>query len=131
MDITQNNIQAVRNQIQHKLNYNRPYYASLNNTQVVLNDMDNFPYNRFFRGVYHESNPIIFEREAGWRRRKDNCYRDIVVSQPCPTNYCWQYPCSTVFPCNGNSKMRKQVGTGNPITEQPLEQNATDYPVQP
>lgn len=35
--------------------------------KTTLTDMDHFPYRRFFRGVYYESEPVIFGREAGYR----------------------------------------------------------------
>jgi hypothetical protein len=35
--------------------------------KTTLTDMDHFPYRRFFRGVYYESEPVIFGRDAGYR----------------------------------------------------------------
>jgi hypothetical protein len=98
--VTQNNINAVRDGIAHKLNYNVPFYGSIQDTSNVITDQDHFPYNRYFRGVYNESKPIVFEREAGWRPRNDACYKQIVAPTYYRPKYCWEGPCSTIYPCD-------------------------------
>jgi len=100
-DTTDLNVDAVRAQIAQKLNYNVPYYATNIVTGSVLTDMDQFPYHRFFRGVYHDSQPIVIDREAGWRPIQSQCYKQINTPRICKPNYCWEYACSTVFPCAG------------------------------
>ena len=101
MNYTQSNVDAVRSQIGSKLNYNVPYYATMPSAGSVLTDMDQFPYKRFFRGVYYEDTPTVFEREAGWRPRKDECYVELVVPDIKRAHYCWEYPCTTCKPCVG------------------------------
>lgn len=103
-DLTTNNVNSVRYQIGLKLNYNVPYYATRDATASALTDMDHFPYKRYFRGVYYENNPIVMEREAGFRPRRDSCYTRLSIPEPNPPNYCWEYPCSTVKPCKPKSK---------------------------
>jgi len=100
MDISNQNVDAVRRQIQYKLNYNSPYYATPCAMKQVMTDYDNFPYQRFYRGVYNRTAPTVIEREAGWRVWNNPCYRELVTPDVKPTAYCWQYPCSTVFPCD-------------------------------
>ena len=102
-DLTANNINSIRYQIGLKLNYNVPYYATREAAGSVITDMDNFPYRRFFRGVYDESNPVVMEREAGYRPRRDSCYTKLSIPNPTKPNYCWEYPCSTVRPCKGKA----------------------------
>lgn len=48
---------------------NSDYLHFPQNCQIksALTDMDHFPYRRFFRGVYNESEPVIFGRQAGYR----------------------------------------------------------------
>lgn len=100
LQITKQNIDIVRNQIQYKLNYNSPYYATPCAIKQVVNDYDNFPYQRFYRGVYNRHEPTVMERETGWRVWNNPCYREQVTPNIKSNPYCWQYPCSTVFPCD-------------------------------
>ena len=62
--------------------------------------MDHFPYSRFFRGVYYSSDPVVFERESGWRAERDSCYGPANCQRQDPyPNHCFQSACSTVYPC--------------------------------
>ena len=96
------NVQNVRMQINRK-NLSVPYHATVKEASGVLTDYDTFPYPRWFRGVYHSPQPIVAEREAGWRPRHDNCYR---IQEPCSIqeplqypNHCFESACSTLYPC--------------------------------
>lgn len=102
--INYNNIQKVRSLIEEK-NKSIPFYATENDIQDVITDMDHFVYTRFFRGQFKSDKPIVMEREAGFRLRHDNCYR--LVESPCKIKepypiHCYEVPCSTVFPCYPN-----------------------------
>jgi hypothetical protein len=98
-EITNRNIESVRNNINKKIGSN-PYIASNASILPVINDMDHHPYSRFFRGVYYYENPVIFEREAAWRPSQDNCYDvNIPIIQEEPLEHCFQNACSTVLPC--------------------------------
>ena len=101
-DINQHNVDNVRRQIQLKKG-SKPYHATMTQAVQVLTDYDTFPYPRYFRGVPDSNAPIVAEREAGWRQRRDSCYQvkePIGLPQypPYPNN-CFQTACSTVFPC--------------------------------
>jgi hypothetical protein len=100
MNNTQKNIDAIREQIRYKNNYNLPYYPTRYHAESVLTDQDHFPYKRYFRGVYNESRPVIIEREAGFMPLHNDCYRDMSEPTIVQQKYCWQYPCSTVYPCS-------------------------------
>lgn len=107
---TDTSIALVRDQIAQKI-CSKPFYSNLSAPQYLYNtitDMDHFPYTRYFRGVYHNDQPRVAEREAGWRPTVDCCYKKAV---PCfgeitsrdyakgyPRN-CFEAPCSTVYPC--------------------------------
>jgi hypothetical protein len=92
------NINSVREQIKLKKDDN-PYFSTMNDAESVITDMDHFPYTRFFRGVYHSSDPVVFEREAGWRPPRDECYRGCYYYNPEYPDHCFETACSTVFPC--------------------------------
>lgn len=110
MDLNQNNRGIIQFQINQKMQYDIPFYATQEFAQSTLTDMDEFPYKRFYRGVYNSSTPIVFEREAGWRPLHNNCYKQIGNPKNCEHPYCWQYPCSTVYPCHVGQEMMKQQG---------------------
>jgi len=99
--INEQNVQNVRAQIARKKDYN-PYLATVDQSSEVLTDYDTFPYPRWYRGVPTSSQPIVAEREAGWRPRHDSCYKvlepTIPGRNPYP-NHCFAAACSTVFPC--------------------------------
>lgn len=104
------NEQNILNQIQYKLNYNRPFYAYPTAVEYTLIDQDHFPYKRYFRGIYHESKPVIMEREAGYAPQRNACYVALTQSNAKKAEFCWEFPCSTTFPCicNKCSKNRNK-----------------------
>lgn len=89
----------VRSQIRNKMQYARPYYATNRTVGHVITDFDDFPYNRWYRGVYEKDRPVIIEREAGYRFVENDCYitrQNTKVEYP---RHCFEAPCSTVYPC--------------------------------
>jgi len=93
------NVASVRNQIYMKTRC-LPHFGTINGAESVVTDMDHFPYTRFYRGVYNSSQPVVFEREAGWRPQRDACYSVNECNQKSPyPNHCWESACSTVYPC--------------------------------
>jgi len=93
------NIASVRKQIYEKTG-SIPYYGTINTAESVINDMDHFPYTRFFRGLYKSTDPVVFEREAGLRPINNTYYRvnNYINESPYP-NHCFETACSTVYPC--------------------------------
>ena len=73
------NCELVHDMIEEKKR-NLPFTVSNNIVSYIQTDMDNYPYNRFYRGVPYFYNPVIFEREAGFREVHNECYRPL----PCP-----------------------------------------------
>ena len=57
--------------------------------------------------MYYEDHPIVLEREAGFRPRDDQCYKEISIPNPQPPNYCWEYPCSTIRPCKAKENEKE------------------------
>jgi hypothetical protein len=98
--INSNNRSFIKAQIDKKLNYNTAYFGRTNTVQNVVTDMDNFPYNRFYRGRYDSDLPIVFDREAGWRPLNNSCYRPVYsYVQPNYPDHCFQASCDIVYPC--------------------------------
>ena len=94
-----NNVASVRHQINQKMK-SKPFYGTITDSDSVITDMDHFPYTRFFRGVYHSPNPIVFEREAGWRPLRNSSYKAAACHvKPQPSGLCFENACSTVYPC--------------------------------
>jgi len=97
--LNQQNIEFVRKQIAMKTS-TQPYFANGESVDNVVTDMDHHPYTRWFRGVYYYPDPIVIEREAGWRPRQDSCYQVIMPPQPSfEPHHCFETPCTTTFPC--------------------------------
>ena len=97
--LTDKNITSVRDQIHLKKGW-KPYFGTQQNSKSIVTDIDHFPYTRFFRGVYYSSNPVVFEREAGWRPTRNSCYGPINCNTDSPyPNHCFESACSTVYPC--------------------------------
>lgn len=99
------NIDHVRNQIQYK---NSPHilYPTILNSEEVITDHDHFPYTRYYQGVPESTEPIIQEREAGFRKVNNSCYnlnpKPPFDKNPYPYNYpnhCFQTACSSTHPC--------------------------------
>lgn len=99
--VNQRNVNSVRAMIEKKKG-STPYYANEDTVLGVLTDMDTFPYKRFFRGVSYYPEPIVMEREAGWREVKNNCYNIQgcdTIQTPYP-QHCFQSSCDITYPCN-------------------------------
>lgn len=107
--LNRQNISSVRRQI-HMKQSDEPFFGTINNAQSEITDMDNFPYNRFYRGVYNSSDPVVMEREAGFRPVINSCYSKTECPKPSPPypNHCFQSSCSTIFPCRPKSKLSDQ-----------------------
>ena len=114
--ITDNNIEFVRSQIDRKNNYEYPMFATYCSASQSITDMDNFPYNRYYRGITKNSEPIIMEREAGFREIKNQdysqnvCPRDNQYAKFYPEvkpNVCFQAPCTTIYPCRLSEEDKK------------------------
>ena len=102
-NINNANISSVRHQICMKNGYS-PHYGTVNDAKSVVTDIDHFPYTRFFRGISLSSEPVVFEREAGWRPTRNACYnynsnKCVKSDKNNYPNHCFESACSTVYPC--------------------------------
>lgn len=114
---TRQSIDFVRKQIQRK-NSNSVYMSNGSNVLKTVTDIDTWPYPRNYRGVYYYPDPIVMEREAGYRKVHNNCYEMIVPFEKDkePVN-CFETACSTIYPClpeievgfEENSKLNRKV----------------------
>jgi len=97
--LNQHSIESVRRKIRQKTSHN-PSFSTNKTVLNVVTDYDHHPYGRWFRGVYYFPDPIIAEREAGWRPLRDSCYDLNIPFQPeQEINLCFEPACSTTFPC--------------------------------
>lgn len=104
--IINTNVQSVRKMIERK-NSPHPYLPTRGSVHNVITDMDHFPYTRFFRGVSYFPDPIVFEREAGWRNTHNNCYSPSCPPSNLPyPNHCYEAACSVVYPCHPQFRNR-------------------------
>jgi hypothetical protein len=92
-----NNVDNIRKQINQA---KQGKYTTSNEVKQIITDYDVFPYPRWYRNEYALSQPIIAEREAGYRPREDQCYsvNNVIVQYQEP-NHCFESACSTVYPC--------------------------------
>lgn len=67
----------VKQQINMK-NSHQPYLANTNMVNHSITDMNTFPYTRFYRGNFN-SNPTIFDREAGYHQRSPTISNNVRV----------------------------------------------------
>lgn len=89
----------MNREIQNKIQYGLPYYATNKTVKNFVTDMDDFPYNRFYRGAYYLDSPVIMERQAGYRLIQNECYKNKISYKPEYPKHCFEAACSTVYPC--------------------------------
>lgn len=98
-EINDVNVASIRREIELKRGY-LPYYGTATVAGSIITDMDHHPYTRFYRGVPNYHQPVIFEREAGWRPQRNACYEVSCSKKESPyPNHCFESACSTVYPC--------------------------------
>ena len=98
-ELNRQTIEMIRNQIAKKIS-NNPYFANADTVTKSITDMDHQPYTRWFRGVYYNPEPVIMEREAGWRPIRNSCYEvNIPPKKDDEPNHCFEIPCTTTLPC--------------------------------
>ncbi len=98
-ELNERSIENVRNQIRMKTS-EYPYFANGKTAMNSVTDFDHHPYTRWFRGVYYHPEPIIAEREAGWRPLSQDCYDfNPPPVEEKEVEHCFEIPCSTTLPC--------------------------------
>ena len=93
------NQQVVQQAITQKTKYGKSFYATNETVGKTSTDFDNFPYDRWYRGQYTNSHPVVIEREAGYRFVENNCYKDKTVYKKEYPEHCFETACSVVYPC--------------------------------
>lgn len=76
-----------------------PYQATADMARLTQTDMNEFPYRRFYRGNPDSDLPHVFDREAGFRKIRDTQFQ-VIANPFASANFCFQAPCSTIFPCD-------------------------------
>jgi hypothetical protein len=105
--ITNNSIESIQKQINMK-NSSKPYYATTKTVEHVVTDMDVFPYTRFNRSQPMNENPIVFEREAGYRQVHSYTPHVDLPADPEP-NVCFKPACNTITPCLANTESNQRI----------------------
>jgi len=94
--INHENVENVRKQIELS---RKGFIPTSNLAKKIITDYDTTPYPRWFRGDYRNTEPIIAEREAGYRPQENSCYSKKFISEVKYPNHCFESACSTVYPC--------------------------------
>ena len=97
--LNEKSINSIQRQIEMKTSSD-PYFATNKTVLNSITDMDHTPYTRWYRGVYYYPDPIVMEREAGWRNINNTCYtvkKDPYVDET--PKHCFEVACTTNFPC--------------------------------
>lgn len=97
--ITDKNIAIVRGLIKRS-QQSAPLYVTGDIPSSVITDYDVFPYPRWFRGLYDNSNPIVAEREAGYRILQSESYMDSKKKNETEAviEHVFQTACTTIKP---------------------------------
>lgn len=101
--INPTNHMIVQKYIEEKINNKPMYRVGILSTKSYVStpttDMDHFPYQRYYRGLFDLTMPRIIEREAGYRERHDACYQTQYIAQNVePPDLFFQAACSTTYP---------------------------------
>ena len=105
--ITKSNIEFVRNEIFKKVQF-KPYEISIESVRGCITDMDHFPYTRYYRGEASSDSPVVFEREAGWRARRDDDYFKHSNPKKEVLSTCFETSCNVMAPCC-NKELRTDI----------------------
>jgi len=108
--LNMHNVNSVRNMILSKKGCD-PFFANNLSCLNAITDMNHHPYTRFYRGVYYYPDPIVFEREAGWRKLSNNPREYVPQTKPDFPNDCFQPACTTIYPCYSKYKKNTCVST--------------------
>jgi hypothetical protein len=126
--INKANYHNIYDEIQHKIQYSKPYYANNTTVRKCITDFDNFPYSRWYRGIASSKYPIIIERESGYRKvlptyneEQVNNYNYRFSATKTDKNQisgingygsgnqninqCFESACSTVYPCQNKNDL--------------------------
>lgn len=102
----------VKKQIEACITSEGPYFPPPEEIYQVQTDINVWPYNRVFRGRPESSEPIVWEREAGYQEILSQKSIDSIVgmSKSVPSSHCFQIPCSTTLPCKNAQRVYRKNG---------------------
>jgi hypothetical protein len=92
----------VKKQIEEMIHTDGPYFPPPADIYRTVTDINEWPYPRMFRGDPRSSEPIIWDREAGYQKiihpvETPSSWQPPFL--PNTPNLCFQIPCSTILPC--------------------------------
>lgn len=90
----------LKHMIEKKLDYNEPVHGKLGSVILAETDFDNFPYNRYYRSIYNDPNPHVYDRPTGYKVLTNSIYE---CPKGAPDTYvpdnCFSASGTTVYPC--------------------------------
>lgn len=108
--VHQNNIN-LQTQIELKQNIAKPFFATQNTIGSVISEYNVFPFNRWYKGNAYSTEPIVDDRNAGWRVAKHPKMESPNV-YPFTQKTTFEPPCTTQFPIENESHMPRNVFIG-------------------
>jgi len=97
-------METIKLEIEKK-KQSQPYYPDPQLIFQVKTDINEWPYQRYFRGKKDSDRPVVWEREAGYSPILTSINtKNQVNENTLFANCCFQIPCSTILPCNPKSQ---------------------------
>lgn len=107
----------LKEQIRRLQNLNSPYYPTTSTVKKVRTQVNHFPYTRFYTSDYRQPYVTFFDREAGWSKLDNQCYKNVNTSVfDTPVDYCFAAPASIVYPCHRDNEQKGKCGHLNKNT---------------
>lgn len=94
----------LQQQIQEKMRLHYPHAPNPYLIFETRTDMNQFPYQRFFRGKFDQASPSVYGRPAGYAPIIESIPTANYTPAPTPIQKsdCFQNACSTILPCHSN-----------------------------
>jgi hypothetical protein len=90
-------------------NDNIPYYPTVSTVRSINSQIDHFPYTKFYEGDWRSNSVRFFDREAGYRKLDNACYRSSCQSIPdVRPDLCFEGPASVTYPCHRENLERNK-----------------------
>jgi len=103
------NKDVVKINIRNKTQYAKAYYANDKTITTVPTDMDEFPYQRWYRGISTSNYPVIIEREAGYHVVQEK--EKVKQEKSEYPRHVFAAACSTVLPVYAKEGINKSVAS--------------------
>lgn len=100
-------METIKKQIEQSISSESGYFPSPQEIYQVQTDINQWPYQRYFRGKASSTEPIVWEREAGFQEilLQSSVPSIIGFQNEIESSMCFQIPCSTTLPCSNSGKV--------------------------